>query len=79
MMAAEISMRFDRGTRCNAQGYKSSWQGTKLHLDTADCGVPIATLRSSASMHDMAVLLSLICAARETSLYRKSDEKKPAR
>ena len=36
---------------CNAQGYKISWNGYKLHLDTADCGVPIAA-PLSASMHD---------------------------
>ena len=38
----------DRGTKCNAQGYKVSWNGYKLHLDTADCGVPISALLTSA-------------------------------
>jgi len=61
----------DRGTKCNAQGYKSSWTGYKLHVDTADCGVPISALLSSASMHDSiaAIPLSLISAERVTSLY----------
>jgi hypothetical protein len=51
-MLEEIPTACDRGTKCNAQGYKNSWSGYKLHLDTADCGVPIAALLSSASMHD---------------------------
>lgn len=74
-MIAEISTGCDRGTKSNAQGYKVSWNGYKLHLDTADCGVPIAALLSSASMHDSraAVPLSRISAARVTSLYDVMD------
>mgnify|MGYP001600592762 CR=1 FL=1 len=34
----------DRGTKCNAQGYKISWNGYKLHIDTADCGVVVSAL-----------------------------------
>ena len=65
----------DRGAKCNAQGYKVSWNGYKLHIDTADCGVPIAALLSSASMHDSlaAIPLSLISAARVTNLYDVMD------
>jgi len=37
----ELSRDCDRGSRCNAQGYKNSWNGYKLHLDTADCGIPV--------------------------------------
>jgi hypothetical protein len=67
--------RRDRGTKCNAQGYKVSWNGYKRHLDTADCGVPIAALLSSASMHDSraAIPLSLMSAARVTHLYDVMD------
>ncbi len=66
---AEMPTACDRGTKCNAQGYKVSWNGYKLHLDTADCGVPVSALLSSASMHDSraAIPLSLISAARVTS------------
>jgi len=28
----------DRGTKKNAKGYKTSWNGYKLHLDTNDAG-----------------------------------------
>jgi len=74
-MREEIPTTCDRGTKCNAQGYKVSWNGYKLHLDTADCGVPIAALLSSASMHDSlaAIPLSLISARRVTNLYDVMD------
>jgi hypothetical protein len=74
-MLQEIPTACDRGTKCNAQGYKVSWNGYKLHLDTADCGVPIAALLSSASMHDSraAIPLSRISAQRVTSLYDVMD------
>ena len=74
-MLQEIPTACDRGTKCNAQGYKNSWTGYKLHLDTADCGVPISALLSSASMHDIlaAIPLSLISAERITSLYDLMD------
>jgi hypothetical protein len=40
----------ERPIKSNAQGFKTSWNGCKLHLDTADCGVPIRAMLSSASM-----------------------------
>lgn len=65
----------DRGAKCNAQGYKNGWNGYKLHIDTADCGVPISALLSSASMHDSlaAIPLSLISQQRITHLYDVMD------
>lgn len=74
-MIEDIPTACDRGTKCNAQGYKVSWNGYKLHLDTADCGVPVAALLSSASMHDSlaAIPLSLISAQRVTNLYDVMD------
>lgn len=67
-MLQEISTACDRGTKCNAQGYK-------VHLDTADCGLPIAALLSAASMHDSlaAIPLSLISQGRVTNLYDLMD------
>jgi hypothetical protein len=69
-MLEDIPIACDRGTKCNAQEYKVSWNGDKLHLDTACCGVPTAALLSSASMHDSraAIPLSLMSAARVTNL-----------
>ena len=74
-MIEDIPTLCDRGTKCNAQGYKVSWNGYKLHIDTADCGVPIAAVLSSASMHDSraAIPLSHISAARVTNLYDLMD------
>lgn len=74
-MLAELPTVCDRGTKCNAQGYKTSWNGYKLHIDTADCGVPVSALLCSASMHDSraAVPLSRLTAARVTNLYDLMD------
>lgn len=74
-MLEEIPRQCDRGAKCNAQGYKIGWNGYKLHIDTADCGVPIAALLSSASVHDSraAIPLSLISAERVISLYDVMD------
>ncbi len=74
-MIAELPRRCDRGSKCNAQGYKIAWNGYKLHLDTADCGVPISALLSSASMHDSraGVPLSLMSATKVTNLYDLMD------
>lgn len=74
-MLGEIPTACDRGSKCNAQGYKVSWNGYKLHIDTADCGVPISALLSSASMHDSraAIPLSLITDKRVTNLYDVMD------
>lgn len=65
----------DRGTKCNSQGYKTSWNGYKLHVDTADCGVPISALLTSASVHDSqtAVPLALMTAYRVTNCYDLMD------
>ena len=74
-MREHIPTGCDRGAKCNAQGYKVSWNGYKLHLDTADCGVPIAALLSSASMHDSraAIPLAMMSAQRVTNLYDLMD------
>jgi Transposase DDE domain/Transposase domain (DUF772) len=74
-MLSELPTACDRGTKCNAQGYKVSWNGYKLHLDTADCGVPISALLTSASVHDSqtAVPLATMTATRVTNLYDLMD------
>jgi hypothetical protein len=71
----ELPKACDRGSKCNAQGYKMSWNGYKLHIDTADCGVPISALLTSASVHDSltAVPLGLITLSRVTNCYDLMD------
>jgi Transposase DDE domain/Transposase domain (DUF772) len=75
VMLDELPKDCDRGTKCNAQGYKVSWNGYKLHLDTADCGVPISAVLTSASVHDsqVAIPLSRLSAQRVTNLYDLMD------
>jgi len=56
----ELPIACDRGTKVNAKGYKTSWNGYKLHLDTNDVGLPISALVTSASVHDSQVAIPLI-------------------
>lgn len=74
-MLDELPRHCDRGAKCNAQGYKIAWNGYKLHFDTADCGVPISAVLTSASVHDsqVAVPLSRLSAQRVTNLYDVMD------
>ena len=74
-MMSELPNQCDTGVKCNAKGYKTSWNGYKLHLDTADCGVPISAILSSASVYDsrVAVPLSILSAQRVTNLYDLMD------
>jgi len=70
-MRSDIAQACERGTKCNAQDFKTSWNRYKLHFDTADCGVPISALLSSASMHDSraCIPLALISQQRVINLY----------
>ena len=65
----------DQGSKSNAQGYQNSWNGYKLHIDTADCGIPVSALLTSASMHDSlaAIPLSLMTAQHVTNCYDLMD------
>jgi hypothetical protein len=74
-MLDELPKACDRGAKCNAQGYKNSWNGYKLHIDTADCGVLISAVLSSASMHDSqaAIPLTHITGNRVTYCYDLMD------
>lgn len=74
-MLAALPKACDRGTKCNAQGYKISWNGYKLHLDTADCGVVVSALLTSASVHDSqtAIPLALMTQGRVTNCYDLMD------
>lgn len=71
----ELPKVCDCGTKSNAQGYKNSWNGYKLHIDTADCGIPVSAVLTSASMHDSlaAIPLSLMSAQRVTNCYDLMD------
>ena len=63
------------GTKCNSKGYKTSWIGYKLHLDTIDGDLPVSAVLTSASVHDsqVAIPLAQLSAQRITSLYDLMD------
>ena len=74
-MMQDLPTQCDRGSKCNAQGYKNSWNGYKLHFDVADGGIPVSVILSSASVHDsqVAIPLATMTAQRVTSLYDVMD------
>lgn len=74
-MLGELSTQCDTGTKINAQGYKISWKGYKLHLDTACCGVPISAVLTGANVHDskVALPLSTISGQRVSACYELMD------
>ncbi len=53
----------------------SGRRGYKLHIDTADCGVPLSAILTSASLHDsqVAIPLATMTAARVANLYDLMD------
>jgi len=72
---ADLPRACDVGTKCNSKGYKTSWSGYKLHLDTADGDLPVSAVLTSASVHDsqVAIPLAQMSAARVTALYALMD------
>lgn len=72
---AELDTACATGTKKNAQGYKISWKGYKLHLDTACCGVPISAVLTGANVHDSRVAIPLmrISAQRVNACYELMD------
>ena len=74
-MLFELDTACTTGTKKNAQGYKVSWKGYKLHLDTACCGVPISAVLTGANVHDSRVALPLtrISAQRVDACYELMD------
>jgi hypothetical protein len=65
----ELPTICDRGTKINAKGYKTSWNGYKLHLDINDAGLPISAVVTSASLHDSQVAIPLIKQSSEKVNY----------
>lgn len=74
-MLSDLPNACDVGTKRNSKGHTISWKGYKLHLDTADGGIPISALLSSASVHDSQVALPLatLTAKRVINLYDVMD------
>jgi hypothetical protein len=74
-MLQDLPKACDVGTKKNSQGYKTSWIGYKLHIDSADGGIPISCILTSASTHDsqVAIPLARISSERVTNLYDLMD------
>jgi hypothetical protein len=72
---AELPTVCDVGTKKNSKGFKESWIGYKLHIDTADGDIPISAILTSASVHDSQVAIPLMqqTSARITHLYDVAD------
>jgi len=74
-MLDELPQACSVGTKLNAKGYKTSWRGYKLHLDTACCGVVISAVLTGAAVHDsrVALPLSIMSSQRVVALYELMD------
>lgn len=74
-MLADLPKHCATGAKPNAKGYKTFWDGYKLHLDVADGGIPVSALLTSASLHDSqaAIPLMTMTSRRLTYLYELMD------
>ena len=74
-MLEDLPKEWDIGCKKDSKGYKHSWCGYKLHIDTADGDIPISSVLTSASVHDsqVALPLSKITASRVPYLYELMD------
>ena len=74
-MLAGLPRQCDVGAKRNAKGHQETWIGYKLHMDTADGGIPISCVLTAASVHDsqVAIPLATITAARVTNCYDLMD------
>jgi Transposase DDE domain/Transposase domain (DUF772) len=58
-MRAALPTQCDVGVKRNSKGFKETWIGYKLHLDTANGIVPVAAILTAASTHDSQVAIPL--------------------
>jgi hypothetical protein len=74
-MLDDLPKACDVGSKKNSKGFKTSWTGYKLHIDSADGGIPISCVLTSASVHDSQVAIPLAKISRErvTNLYDLMD------
>jgi hypothetical protein len=63
------------GCKRNSQGYQESWTGYTRNLDSADGGIPVSALLTSASLHDsqVAIPLAQLTAGRVRTLCDLAD------
>lgn len=70
-MLKDLPQVCNRGSKKNSQGFIETWIGYKLHVDTADYGLPISAILTSASLHDSqaAIPLATMTATRVQNFY----------
>ena len=59
-MLKDLPIACNRGSKKNSQGFIETWIGYKLHIDTADDGIPVSAILTSASLHDSQVAIPLV-------------------
>jgi len=74
-MLDDLPRQCDVGTKKNSKGYKETWTGYKLHLDSVDGQIPVSCVLTSASIHDSQVALPLATMTEErvNNLYDLMD------
>lgn len=72
---ADLPKLCDVGAKQDSKGNKSYWIGYKLHIDSAEGGIPISCKTTSASLHDSqaAIPLAAETASKVTSFYDLMD------
>jgi transposase len=68
-MLRDLPSVCDIGSKTNSKGFKMSWKGYKLHIDTADGDIPISAILTSASVHDSQVALPLARLSEKSTHY----------
>ena len=58
-MRAGLPTQCDVGVKRNSKGFRETWIGYKLHLDTANGIVPVTAILTAASTHDSQVAIPL--------------------
>lgn len=66
---SDLPTSCDVGSKTNAQGYKETWRGYKLHVDTTDSGLPVTAVLTSASLHDSQVAIPMMKLTSEKVIY----------
>lgn len=70
-MLKDLPTACNHGSKKNSQGFIQTWRGYKLHIDTADGGIPVSAILTSASLHDSqaAIPLATMTAGRVQNFY----------
>jgi hypothetical protein len=71
----DLPIACDVGCKTDTNGHKHAWVGYKTHIDTADGGLPVTVITTSASLHDSQAAIPMMrrTAERVTSLYDLMD------